>query len=191
MGLFSWLKSAASRLADAGRAAAGTSGKRSPIGRTTSVALGAAAAASLTSAAVSTAAEAQTAARRTAPRRPPYASPTDTVRRYGEKFLLSARDSVVIKADTTWYPRTPAAGGALGVAGTNAGVGVPATPSPRPETRPRSSGSGSTASPGRASGGSYGGYYGGAPRASGGGHYSHYSHRSHSSHRSHRSGGWV
>src|SRR5437762_498385 len=39
------------------------------------------------------------------PPRPPYYSPRDTVHRYGEKFVLSQTDSVVIRADTVWYPR--------------------------------------------------------------------------------------
>lgn len=40
-----------------------------------------------------------------APSRPPYESPTGIVRRYGDRFLLSASDSVVIRVDTVWYPR--------------------------------------------------------------------------------------
>jgi len=43
------------------------------------------------------------------PPRPPYYSPTDTIHRYGEKFILSQTDSVVIRADTVWYPRKRAA----------------------------------------------------------------------------------
>jgi hypothetical protein len=40
-----------------------------------------------------------------APRRPAGAVPGDTIHRYGEKFVLSRSDSVVIRADTVWYPR--------------------------------------------------------------------------------------
>lgn len=39
------------------------------------------------------------------PTRPPYYSQSDTIHRYGEKFILSQTDSVVIRADTVWYPR--------------------------------------------------------------------------------------
>jgi hypothetical protein len=39
------------------------------------------------------------------PQRPPYYSRSDTIHRYGEKFILSQTDSVVIRADTVWYPR--------------------------------------------------------------------------------------
>ena len=98
-----------------------------------------------------------------APSRPLVTAPTDTVHRYGEKFILTTSDSVVIRADTVWYPRRPGA----------------TTGTPRSAPRLRSGGTASDNSRTDVS----------SPvRSSGGGHASHASHASHSSH---RSGGWV
>jgi hypothetical protein len=121
------------------------------------------------SAAVAPRIEAQTRAPAGSVPRPPYSTARDTVRRYGEKFILTPSDSVVVRVDTTWYPRT--GGGAVASDSTGSTVRSPApgattrTPTARPRSTPSTGGSG--------------------------GHRSHYSHRSHSSHRSHRSGGWV
>src|SRR5215468_11105543 len=43
-----------------------------------------------------------------APTRPAGASQRDTVHRYGEKFVLTPNDTVVIRADTVWLPRSGA-----------------------------------------------------------------------------------
>src|SRR5215510_2294987 len=40
------------------------------------------------------------------PTRPAGSSQRDTVHRYGEKFVLTPSDSVVIRADTVWFPRS-------------------------------------------------------------------------------------
>jgi hypothetical protein len=88
------------------------------------------AAASLTTAVVASAGEAQAPPK---PDRPAGASARDTVHRYGEKFILSPTDSVVIRADTVWFPR----------AGTTAGKATPPVTAPRPATdtaRPPTSG---------------------------------------------------
>ena len=118
-------------------------------------------AASMTTAIVSTSASAQSGS---APPRPAGVAEKDTVRRYGEKFVLSSRDSVIVRADTTWYPRkadavipgpktqTPRAGAAKPRADTATKADPPIRPAP--------------------------------VRASGGGHGSHASHASHASHRS-------
>lgn len=91
---------------------------------------GAAGAAAVTLASITVpAAEAQSS---TPPTRPPSSSPRDTVHRYGEKFVLTPTDSVVIRADTVWYPRA------------SGGVVTPAEPLRQPDTTrtraPRSSG---------------------------------------------------
>ena len=94
---------------------------------------------------------------------PLFTAPADTVHRYGEKFILTPSDSVVIRADTVWYPRRPGA----------------TTGTPRSAPRLRSGGTASDNSSTDV----------GSPvRSSGSGHASHASHASHSSH---RSGGWV
>lgn len=120
--------------------------------------------------ATSSRAQAQTHSYEPPPLRPYSAAPSDTVRRYGEKFILTSADSVVIRADTTWLPRRSS--------GVKSLMGESTAPSIR-GARPRS-GASSTA-PGTSTTPS-------APRSTGGGHYSH---SSHSSHSSHRSGGWV
>src|SRR5688572_13780530 len=146
MNLSKWLKPLAALLA-----------KLEQRLRVTSKVAAGAAAASLGTAAVATSADAQATG---APPRPPFSSPTDTVRRYGERFILSPTDSVVIRADTTWYPRAQRGGAIVGADSTPVRV-RPAAPSAgeRPTARPRTGGSA-------------------------GGHRSHVSHRSHSSHRS-------
>jgi hypothetical protein len=73
---------------------------RTKLGPTSKTTLGAA----TVTASLAAAASAQDIIRVTPPR-PPYYSPSDTIHRYGEKFVLSPTDSVVIRADTVWYPR--------------------------------------------------------------------------------------
>jgi hypothetical protein len=90
------------------------------------------------------------------PARPRGSAARDTVHRYGEKFVLTPSDSVVIRGDTVWYPR----------------VGAKTKASAAPPSAAASSGSTTT---GTAP----------LPRIpSVGGHGSHASHSSHSSHRS-------
>lgn len=130
------------------------SGRRAVANASTATA----AAASLTA---SSAVFAQTRSVEPAPPRPAAPSPSDTVRRFGEKFILTPSDSIVVRADTTWFPRRAAPPKA---APPVRSVLPPASPA-RPST-------------------------GGVTRGHGS-HFSHSSHSSHSSHRSHRSGGWV
>lgn len=69
------------------------------------------------------------------PVRPAGTSSRDTVHRYHEKFVLTPSDSVVIRADTVWYPR--AGGKALPLAAPSAAARTdtatrrPATPATR------------------------------------------------------------
>jgi hypothetical protein len=135
-----------------------------PLGRATSA---------IVAASISTAAGSSAGAQATgAPPRPTGSSTRDTVRRYGEKFVLSPTDSVVVRADTTWFPRKGGAMAAEGLissptapGGERAATGKPRGAPPIPKvdsvaTRP-------------------------VPiRSSGGGHGSHASHASHASHRS-------
>lgn len=86
----------------------------------------------------------------TAPPRPTGSAARDTVHRYGEKFVLGPSDSVVVRADTVWYPRAGSKGA------------LPITPRATP-AKP------DTVAPPRASTGSGGGHRS---------HASHASHRS-------------
>lgn len=105
--------------------------------------------------------------------RPPRSAPRDTVRRYGEKFILTSSDSVVIRADTTWYPRARTASGDDGGKTARPALGPSAPAQRTPAARPAPSGRTTGTSTGHRS------------------HASHASHSSHSSHRSHVSGGWI
>lgn len=116
------------------------------------------AAASLTTVATATGAQTPVSAS-AAPARPAGTTAKDTVHRYGEKFVLSPSDSIVVRADTVWYPRRSAPGV---VNSAPLSGGSSATPA---KTRDSS-----VAVP--------------LPRSTGGGHQSHVSHSSHSSHRS-------
>lgn len=105
----------------------------------------------------------------TTPRRPSTSSPKDTVRRYGEKFILLPSDSVVIRADTTWYPRKPDASGKKAAAPVPRSIGAIDSSTSRPTPKPSPPVKAPPLPP---------------VRASGGGHGSHSSHSSHASHRS-------
>jgi hypothetical protein len=143
------------------------------IGLTSKIAVGAATATVSLSTALSRPLEAQTSGPPDSLARPPRSAPRDTVRRYGEKFILTSSDSVVIRADTTWYPRSESASENDGGKTARPLLG-PAAPAQRlPAARPAPSGRSSGSSAGHRS------------------HSSHASHSSHSSHRSHVSGGWI
>lgn len=118
-------------------------------------------------------AEAQASAPPDSLARPPRSAPRDTVRRYSEKFILTSSDSVVVRADTTWYPRGKS--DPEDDAGKTARPLLgPAAPAQRPPAvRPAPTGRSTGSSAGHRS------------------HSSHASHSSHSSHRSHVSGGWI
>lgn len=88
----------------------------------------------------------------------------DTVRRYHEKFILTPADSIVVRSDTVWYPRSKRS------------TISKTTRDTASRTTPQYPSSGTTNN----TSGGYGGGYGG-----------HMSHVSHASHSSHRSGGWV
>ena len=122
-------------------------------------------AASLTTT-LAAAASAQTGA---PPPRPTGTPPFDTVRRYGEKFILSPSDSVVVRADTTWYPRIGRAIAAPFMSGA-----APKSGSTSPAKRKADSVVTKPDPPSRPT----------PVRSSGGGHGSHASHASHASHRS-------
>lgn len=110
--------------------------------------------------------------------RPADSPPNDTVRRYHEKYILTRSDSVVVRHDTTWYPKKRASGRAL------TEKEQQALTQSAPSFRGADTASAS-APPARAVAPV-------APRSTGAGHRSHASHASHSSHSSHRSAsGWV
>lgn len=138
------------------------------LGLTSKIAVGAATVS--LSAALPRQVEAQSPAPRDSLARPPRSAPKDTVRRYGEKFILTPADSVVIRADTTWYPRRDAASADDGRKTARTLLDPAAPARKQPAARPAPSG--------RTTGTSAG-------------HRSHSSHASHSSHRSHVSGGWI
>jgi hypothetical protein len=103
------------------------------------------------------------------PSRPPHTSASRTIRRYGERFILTPADSVVIRTDTAWHPRARQKRRAATGSDNTARIVSPSPPPTieRPPVRLPSIG------------------------GSSGGHRSHVSHASHSSHSSHRSGGWI